>query len=63
MFFHILDGRTDREIHSLHLGWRNFFAAAFERFLQPTLLDGHVMCPCVSFLVVDKNSFWCYLRT
>ncbi len=29
------NGRTDREIHPLHMGWRNFFSAVLEKILQP----------------------------
>ncbi len=29
------DKQTDGEIHPLRVGWRNFFSAVLEKFLQP----------------------------
>ncbi len=54
--------------HPLHLGWRNLSKSVEKSSSSPraaagVLGDGHVMCRCVSFLVVAGNSCWCYLLT
>jgi hypothetical protein len=35
VFWYQTDKRTDRHLHPLRVGWRNFFSTVLEKFLQP----------------------------
>ena len=75
----LTDGQTDRQtekrIHSLRVGWRNFFQScccvSFQFWREIGFgLHTHVVTQstiqlwcCVRFLVVAGNSFWCCVHT
>ncbi len=61
-------------VQSLRVGWRNFFSScAFVSVFSSgrkyvliyilTYLEYNTVWRCVTFLVLARKSFWCYIRT
>jgi hypothetical protein len=71
----LTDRRTEEQIHSLRVGWRNFFSSCavvsvfwfwWEIGFGVTYLctlSTMQLWHCVSFLVLVGYKFWCYIRT